>query len=122
MAEQNEEKSYIEAGDFFIPKTDNPWVKWGSLSLQGLGKGMENFAQGMNGNYGGNPGKGFADFGEGVSEGLRKRRKDAEEAQREQEAADRQKQEQETIKPIDNTQNATANAWYNYANKFWRMG
>lgn len=114
MAEQTEQKNYTEVAGYKIPKTDDPWRKWGSVALQGLGKGLQGFAQGINGNYA-PASQGFADFGEGVSEALRKRRKDAEEAARQEEALAAQKQEQETIKPMET---ASVNPWYNYANKF----
>ena len=118
MAEQNnEEKNYIEAGDILIPKSDNPWVKWGSVALQGLGKGLEGFAQGMSGSYGSssNP---YSDISEGI-DAYRKKRQEAEEAKRKEEQEAKQKQEENTIKPIDND-NQTA--WIDYANKYWRMG
>lgn len=116
--QKQENKDYTTFGEYVIPNTDNQWLKWGSVALQGLGKGAEGFAKGLNGNYA-NANQGFSDFGEGVAEAYRKRRQEAEEAKKQEELLNKQKQEETTIKPIDND-NQTA--WIDYANKFWRMG
>jgi len=111
MAE--EEKTYTEVAGYKIPKTDDPWHKWGSVALQGLGRGLQGFAQGINGNMP-NAGQVASGIGEGI-DAYRKRRQEAEEAKKQEEALDAQKQEQETLKPMET---ASVNPWYNYANKF----
>lgn len=115
--QKNENKDYTTFGEYIIPNTDNQWLKWGSVALQGLGKGAEGFAKGFGASQGLNV-NGFKDFGEGVAEAYRKRRQEAEEAKKQEEAVAKQKREETTIKPIEND-NQTA--WVDYANKYWRM-